>query len=153
MNLRLKRLKNELSNKTKSQCLFFIALRFSRFDGGNIFKRIIGKFLNLFVLQLTYNCDIPSKVKFGKNLRVPHPYNIIINENCTIGDNVTIFHEVTIGNDKHNGLKTIISDNVYIGCGAKIIGVNRIGNNSKIGAGSVVLKDVEDDTTVVGIYK
>lgn len=140
------------TNKYFLQRLFFIALRFSRVEN-NFFIKIVGKVLNFFILQILLNCDIPSRVKFGENIRIPHPYNIIIKEKCIIGNNVNIFHEVTIGNDKIDDVLTVIEDDVYIGCNTKIIGIKRIIKGTKIGACSLVLKDVDIAKTIVGVYK
>lgn len=81
---------------------------------------------------------------------LPHGLKgIFITDKATIGKNVTIWHQVTIGlrNFKENG--PIIGDNVYIGAGAKIIGNIKVGNNVKIGANCVVFKDIPDNATVV----
>lgn len=74
-------------------------------------------------------------------------YGIIVSHNAVIGENVTIFHQVTIG--EGNGGAPTIGNNVYIGAGAKIIGGIKIGNNVKIGANCVVFMDVPDNCTVV----
>lgn len=66
---------------------------------------------------------------------------------ATIGRNVTIFHQVTIGRSR--GKAPVIGDNVFIGPGAKIFGGIRVGNNVKIGANCVVFQDVPDNSTVV----
>lgn len=86
--------------------------------------------------------------KFATPPHLPHGLNgIIISHNAVLGKNVTIFHQVTIGEGK-NGAPTI-GDNVLIGAGAKIIGNIKIGNNVRIGAGCVVTCDIPDDCTVV----
>ena len=78
---------------------------------------------------------------------------VVIGETTVIGDNVILFHGVTLGGTgKETGKRhPTIGNNVMIGCGAKILGNIKIGNNSKIGANSVVLKDVLENSTVVGI--
>ena len=78
---------------------------------------------------------------------------VVIGETTIIGDNVILFHGVTLGGtgkDKDKRHPTI-EDNVIIGCGAKVLGNIIIGKNSKIGANAVVVKDVEKNTTVIGI--
>ena len=74
-------------------------------------------------------------------------------ETTIIGDNVMLYHGVTLGGVTMNKGKRhpTIKDNVVIGCGAKVLGNITIGKNSKIGANSVVLKDVKENTTVAGI--
>lgn len=89
----------------------------------------------------------------GKGLFIDHGTGVIIGETAIIGNNVTIFHGVTLGGTgKEKGKRhPTIKDNVFIGSGAKILGNITIGENSKIGANAVVLKDVKENTTVVGV--
>ena len=78
---------------------------------------------------------------------------IVIGETAEIGDDCTIYHQVTLGGtgkDKNKRHPTI-GNNVMIGAGSKVLGPIRIGNNVKIGAGAVVLKNVPDNVTVVGV--
>ncbi len=97
--------------------------------------------------------EIHPGAKIGKNLFIDHGSGVIIGETTTIGDNVIMFHGVTLGGTgKEKGKRhPTIEDNVYIGCGAKILGNINIGKNSKIGANAVVLKDVMPNTTIIGI--
>ena len=78
---------------------------------------------------------------------------IVIGETAAIGDDCTIYHQVTLGGTGKDKFKRhpTIGNNVMIGAGAKLLGPIRIGNNVKIGAGAVVLKSTEDDVTVVGV--
>lgn len=78
---------------------------------------------------------------------------VVIGETCVIGDNVTLFHGVTLGGTgKEKGKRhPTIGNNVFIGSGAKILGNITIGNNVKIGANSVILESIPDNVTVVGI--
>ena len=97
--------------------------------------------------------EIHPGASIGKNLFIDHGYGVVIGETCIIGNNVTIFHNVTLGgrgNTKGKRHPTI-KDNVYIGSGAKILGNIIIGENSKIGANAVVLKDVPNNSTAVGV--
>ena len=97
--------------------------------------------------------EIHPGAKIGKNLFIDHGNGVVIGETTIIGNNVVMFHGVTLGgrgNTKGKRHPTI-KDNVYIGCGAKILGNIIVGKNSKIGAGSVILKDVSPNSTVVGI--
>ena len=78
---------------------------------------------------------------------------IVIGETAEIGDDCTIYHQVTLGGtgkDKNKRHPTI-GNNVMIGAGSKVLGPIRIGNNVKIGAGAVVLKNVPDNVTGVGV--
>ena len=98
--------------------------------------------------------EIHPGASIGKNLFIDHGTGVVIGETAVIGDNVTMFHGVTLGgtgNEKDKKRHPTIGNNVFIGAGAKILGNITIGNNVKIGANAVVLKDVEDDRTVVGI--
>lgn len=89
----------------------------------------------------------------GKNLFIDHGMGVVIGETAEIGDNVTIYHGVTLGGTgKDKGKRhPTVEDNVMIGAGAKILGPIIVGKNSKIGANSVVLKEVPPRSTVVGI--
>lgn len=89
----------------------------------------------------------------GKGLFIDHGYGVVIGETAIIGDNVTMFHGVTLGGTgKEKGKRhPTIGNNVFIGSGAKILGNIKIEDNVKIGANAVVLKDIKENTTVVGI--
>jgi serine O-acetyltransferase len=78
---------------------------------------------------------------------------VVIGETASIGNDVTIYHDVTLGGTSmKKGLRhPQIGNNVIIGAGAQLLGPIRIGDNARVGSNAVVIKDVEDDTTVVGI--
>ncbi len=97
--------------------------------------------------------EIHPGAKIGKGLFIDHGFGVVIGETAEIGDNVTIYHGVTLGGTgKEKGKRhPTIGNNVFIGAGAKILGNIKIGNNVKIGANAVVLEDVVDGATVVGI--
>ncbi|MFS0638055.1 serine O-acetyltransferase [Mesobacillus foraminis] len=97
--------------------------------------------------------EIHPGAKIGKRLFIDHGMGIVIGETCEIGDNVTIFQGVTLGGTgKEKGKRhPTVMDNALIATGAKVLGSITIGENSKIGAGSVVLKDVPPNSTVVGV--
>lgn len=112
----------------------------------NIFKNVLSKILNT-ILHL----EIPKQV-FINNVKLIHPYSIIIHPDVIVGKNVKIFHEVTIGKiheGKNKGVPKI-GDNVVIYPKVIILGNINIGNNVKIYAGSVITKDIQDDMTVFG---
>lgn len=97
--------------------------------------------------------EIHPGAKIGKGLFIDHGHGVVIGETTIIGDNVTIYQGVTLGGTgKECGKRhPTIEDNVMISVGAKILGSFTIGENSKIGAGSVVLEEVPPNSTVVGV--
>jgi serine O-acetyltransferase len=97
--------------------------------------------------------EIHPGAKIGRRLFIDHGMGVVIGETCEIGDNVTIFQGVTLGgtgNEKGKRHPTV-EDNALISTGAKVLGNIVIGESSKVGGGSVVLKDVPPHSTVVGI--
>jgi serine O-acetyltransferase len=97
--------------------------------------------------------EIHPGATIGKNFFIDHGTGVVIGETAIIGDNVTIYQGVTLGGTgKQSGKRhPTIGNNVVIGAGAKILGSFRVGNNVNIGANSVVLSNVPDNSTVVGI--
>lgn len=89
------------------------------------------------------------KAKIGKNIYFPHPQNIIIGDGSIVGDNCTIYHDVTLGQSRGKFPK--LGDGVIVYAGAKIMGDVKIGNNAIIGANAVVVKDVLDNQIVGGV--
>lgn len=120
--------------------------RKAKFEG-NIFSKFIwGNFANYYSRK--YNLELYGS--FGKGLKIWHS-NIIINGNATLGENVTLHGNNCIGNNNSN-LSPIIGNNVDIGYGAVIIGNIKIADNVKIGACSLVNKDIlEKGVVAVGI--
>lgn len=96
-------------------------------------------------------CEIHPGAVIGSNFFIDHGCGIVIGETTIIGDNVTIYHGVTLGGVGSENTKRhpTIKDNVLIGAGAIILGNITIGENSKVGAGAIVLDDVKENTTVV----
>lgn len=97
--------------------------------------------------------EIHPGATIGNGLFIDHGSGVIIGETAIIGDNVTLYQGVTLGGTgKETGKRhPTLEDNVMVSAGAKIIGSFTIGENSKIGAGSVVLKQVPPNSTVVGV--
>lgn len=97
--------------------------------------------------------EIHPGAKIGKGLFIDHGSGVIIGETTIIGDNVTLYQGVTLGGTgKEKGKRhPTLKDNVMVSAGAKILGSFTIGENSKIGAGSVVLEEVPPNCTVVGV--
>lgn len=100
-----------------------------------------------------HGIEIHPGATIGKGLFIDHGHGVIIGETAVIGDNVTIYQGVTLGgNGKEHGKRhPTIGNNVMISAGAKVLGSFEIGDNCKIGAGSVVLSPVPDNCTVVGV--
>lgn len=97
--------------------------------------------------------EIHPGAQIGKGFFIDHGSGVIIGETTIIGDNVTLYQGVTLGGTgKEQGKRhPTIGDNVMISAGAKVLGSFTVGENSKIGAGSVVLKEVPPNSTVVGV--
>lgn len=114
----------------------------------NFLSRLISQFARFFT-----GIEIHPGAQIGGGLFIDHGIGVVIGETTIIGNNVTIYQCVTLGGTgKEVGKRhPTIGDDVTIGSGAKILGNITIGNGSKIGANSVVLKDTNDYSTVVGI--
>ena len=99
--------------------------------------------------------EIHPGAVIGKRLFIDHGFGVVIGETAIIGDDVTIYHGVTLGaTGKEWGKRhPNIGNRVMIGAGAKILGNINIGDDVKIGANAVILKDVRSNVTAVGIYK
>ena len=97
--------------------------------------------------------EIHPGAKIGKRLFIDHGFGVVIGETAIIGDNVTIYHGVTLGGTgKEKGKRhPTIENNVMIGASAKVLGNIIIGENSKIGAGAIVLNDIPKNATAVGV--
>ncbi len=97
--------------------------------------------------------EIHPGATIGKGLFIDHGSGVIIGETAVLGNNVTLYQGVTLGGTgKEQGKRhPTLEDNVMVSAGAKILGSFTIGENSKIGAGSVVLKEVPPNCTVVGV--
>lgn len=110
--------------------------------------RLISQFSRL-ITQI----EIHPGAKIGQGLFIDHGAGVVIGETTELGDNVTIYQGVTLGGTgKEKGKRhPTIGNNVVISAGAKILGSFEVGDNSKIGAGSVVLKPVPPNSTVVGV--
>ena len=120
---------------------------------------LIARIISQFSRFLT-GIEIHPNAKIGKNLFIDHGMGVVIGETSEIGDNVTIYHNVTLGgiapsinaNDQRNVKRhPILEDNVVVGSGAQILGPVVIGKNSLIGANAVVTKNVPEKSIMVGI--
>ena len=124
----------------------------AKFD---LFARIISQFSRFLT-----GIEIHPKAKIGKNLFIDHGMGVVIGETSEIGDNVTIYHSVTLGgispsidSDSQRDVKRhpTLKNNVVVGSGAQVLGPIVVGENAKIGANAVVTKDVPENAVMVGI--
>ena len=127
---------------------FYIA----KFD---LIARIISQLSRFFT-----GIEIHPGAKIGKNFFIDHGMGVVIGETSEIGDDVTIYHAVTLGGispsidserQRHEKRHPTIGNNVVIGSGAQIIGPIKIGDGSRIGANSVVVKNVPENTSMFGV--
>jgi len=121
----------------------------------NLIARIISQFSRFLT-----GIEIHPKAKIGKNLFIDHGMGVVIGETSEIGNNVTIYHMVTLGgispsinsDDQRDSKRhPTLMDNVVVGSGAQVLGPIVVGKNSKIGANAVVTKDVPENAVMVGI--
>jgi serine O-acetyltransferase len=105
------------------------------------------------VARLLTGIEIHPGAKIGRRLFIDHGMGVVIGETAIVGDDVTLFQGVTLGGTgkEHGKRHPTIEDNVVVGGGAKILGNIIVGKNSRIGAGSVVLRNVPEHSTVVGV--
>ena len=123
--------------------------------GFDLIARIISQTVRFFT-----GIEIHPGAKLGKNLFIDHGMGVVIGETSEVGNNVTIYHAVTLGGSspsidsekqRHEKRHPTIGHDVVIGSGAQIIGPVKVGNNSRIAANAVVVKDVPENATMVGI--
>lgn len=128
-----------------------ILYRFSHFLWRHGLK-LLGRFISYFSRFLT-GIEIHPAAKIGKRFFIDHGFGVVIGETATIGDDVTIYHDVTLGGTSLSmGVRhPQIGNGVIIGAGAQLLGPIIIGDNARIGSNAVVVKDVEANSTVVGV--
>ena len=123
--------------------------------GFDLIARIISQTIRFFT-----GIEIHPGAKIGKNLFIDHGMGVVIGETSEIGDDVTMYHNVTLGGSspsidserqRHEKRHPTIGNDVVIGSGAQIIGPVKVGNNARIAANAVVVKDVPENATMVGI--
>ena len=124
----------------------------AKFD---LIARIISQFSRFFT-----GIEIHPGAKIGKNLFIDHGMGVVIGETSEIGNNVTIYHMVTLGgispsintdSQRQTKRHPTLMDNVVVGSGAQILGPVIIGKNAKVGANAVVTKDVSENAVMIGI--
>ena len=142
-----------LYNGNSKGLVFIICFRIAHFFTRNKVLYIIGCpiwILYRLVFNWVLGIDIHERTKIGKNFVLWHGMGLVVNPGTVIGNNVVLRNNTTIGNAYHGGKSPIICDGVSIGPNSVIIGDITIGENAIIGAGSVVVKNVEPNTIVVG---
>ena len=109
--------------------------------------------LNSEISKFLTGIEIHPGAKIGKGLFIDHGTGVVIGETAEIGDECTIYQGVTLGGTgKDKGKRhPTLGNNVMIGCGAKVLGPFRVGDNVKIAANAVVLESIEDNATAVGV--
>lgn len=105
------------------------------------------------VLRLLTGIEIHPGAQIARRVFIDHGMGVVIGETSMVGNDVTIYQNVTLGGTgKEKGKRhPTIGDNVFIGSGAKLLGNITIGQNCRVGAGSVVLRDVPENSTIVGV--
>ncbi len=114
------------------------------------------KFVARYLSQRTRHktgIEIHPGAKIGRGLFIDHGMGVVIGETTEIGDNCTLYRGVTLGGTgkEHGKRHPTLGDNVMIGAGAKVLGPFRVGNNARVAAGAVVLDEVPDNATAVGV--
>ncbi|MDO4894313.1 serine O-acetyltransferase [Moraxella sp.] len=118
----------------------------------NADRKFLARALSHFT-RCTTGIEIHPAAKIGKRLFIDHGMGVVIGETAEIGDDVTLYHGVTLGGvswEKGAKRHPTLGNNVVVGAGAKILGGFSVGNNAKIGSNAVVVKPVPDDATMVG---
>jgi serine O-acetyltransferase len=105
------------------------------------------------VARLLTGVEIHPAAQIGRRLFIDHGMGVVIGETAIVGDDVTLYQGVTLGGTgkEHGKRHPTLEDRVVVGSGAKILGNITVGKNCRIGAGSVVLRSVPEDSTVVGV--
>ena len=122
----------------------------------NFFYRHGHKFIARYISQKAVRktgIEIHPAATIGKRLFIDHGTGVVIGETAVIGDDVTIYQGVTLGGTGHDTGKRhpTIGNGVLIGSGAKVLGPFKVGDNSRIAAGAVVLNEIPPDSTAVGV--
>tara|TARA_Y100001958_G_C21098119_1_gene449006 strand:+ start:47 stop:625 length:579 start_codon:yes stop_codon:yes gene_type:complete len=135
--------------------LFHRIANFFHLAGFSLLGRIISQLSRFFT-----GIEIHPGAKIGENLFIDHGMGVVIGETAEIGNNVTIYHAVTLGGispsidserQRHEKRHPTIGNDVVVGSGAQIIGPVKVGNGSRIAANAVVVNDVPENSTMVGV--
>lgn len=137
-----------LTNQGVHAILLYRVAHVCYYNNFKIIAKIISQIARFFT-----GIEIHPACFIGKGLLIDHGSGVVIGETAIIGDDCTIFHGVTLGGRGSSKGKRhpTLHNNVFVGAGAKILGNIEVGNNVKIGANAVVLTDLPDNATAVGI--
>jgi len=120
---------------------------------------LVARMISQFARFIT-GIEIHPAAKIGKNLFIDHGMGVVIGETSDIGDNVTIYHNATLGGispsinsneQRHVKRHPTLKDNVVVGSGAQVLGPIEVGKNAKLGSNAVVTKDVPENAVMIGI--
>ena len=148
-----------ISKNTKSDFLYLmhpriwpvVLFRLSHFFTQNHLG-IVGKIISI-LNQILFSCDIARNARIEGGLYLPHPVGVVVGETAVIGKNCILHQGVTLGDrgECHAGSDPQLDDYIEVGTGAKILGAVHLGNYVRVGANSVVLKDVAAYEVAAGI--
>jgi serine O-acetyltransferase len=102
-------------------------------------------------VEVTSGIVLNREARIGEDFHIVHNGNIKVHPDTVIGDRVGIMQDVTLGTNMDREGAPIVGDDVFIGAGAKILGAVRVGNGARIAANSLVLNDVPDGATAIGV--
>src|SRR3984957_12482588 len=114
--------------------------------------KLLARWISFFARFLT-GIEIHPGAKIGQRFFIDHGMGVVIGETATIGNDVTLYHDVTLGGTSfEKGIRhPQIGNNVIIGAGAQLLGPIHVGDNARIGSNAVVVKDVPEGVTMVGV--
>ena len=140
------------STNTKGKIVGFFFRLASLANKNKLFKILLYPYLIFykFMFEWVFGFEVPYNTKIGRGLKVYHLQSIVIHKHVVIGENFSIRQNVTIGNSSKGGQCPVLGNNIEIGANACIIGPINIGNNVIIGAGAVVVKNIPENSVVVG---
>ena len=134
-------------NRISRQFRFWHSLYSDLPNNSHVLRKVV-KILYKISFENVYNTDVSLDTRVGSNLTIHHGYGLVIHPLSILGDNVVIRHCTTIG--ERNGYTPVIGNNVDVGCNVVIIGRISIGSNTSIGAGSIVVDSIPENSVVYG---
>lgn len=135
----------EYKNKESIAIKFYRISRWFYFHKMKLLAHII-----YHLMQITLGCTIPYSAELEEGVIIAHFHGIVIHQDSKIGEKTIIYQNVCIGG-RNGKTGAIIGKNCLLGAGCCILGDIKIGNNVKVGANAVVLEDIPDNCTVIGV--